>query len=38
MELLELADVAPQPVIAQAVGYAQPRSLRTYEQRLQEQG
>lgn len=30
MELLELTDVAPQPVIAEAVGYAQPRSLRTW--------
>ena len=38
MELLELADVAPQKEIVQAVGYAQSRSLRTYQQRLQEQG
>jgi len=38
MELLELADVAPQPEIARAVGYSQARSLRTYKQRLEEQG
>ena len=38
MEILELADIAPQEVIAQAVGYSQSRSPRTYKQRLQEQG
>jgi len=38
MELLELADVAPQPEIARAVGYSQARSLRTYKQQLEEEG
>ena len=38
MELLELADVAPQPEIARAVGYSQARSLRTFKQRLEEEG
>lgn len=38
MELLELADVAPQAEIARAVGYSQDRSLRTFKQRLEEQG
>jgi hypothetical protein len=38
MELLELADVAPQAEIARAVGYSQDRSLRTYKQRLEERG
>ena len=34
MELLELADVAPQPEIAHAVGYSQDRSVRLYKARL----
>jgi len=38
MELLELADVAPQAEIARAVGYSQDRSLRTFKQRLEEHG
>jgi hypothetical protein len=38
MELLELADVASQVEIARAVGYSQDRSLRTFKQRLEEQG
>jgi len=38
MELLELADVAPQPEIARAVGYSQDRSVRLFKVRLQEQG
>ena len=38
MELLELADVAPQAEIARTVGYFQARSLRTYKQRLEEEG
>lgn len=38
MELLELADVAPQPEIARAVGYSQDRSVRLYKARLKEQG
>lgn len=38
MELLELADVAPQAEIARAVGYSQDRSLRTFKQRLEGQG
>jgi len=38
MELLELADVAPQAEIARAVGYSQGRSLRTYKQQLEAEG
>ncbi|MFQ5814577.1 MAG: hypothetical protein ACE5I2_15465 [Anaerolineae bacterium] len=38
MELLELADVAPQPEIARAVGYSQDRSVRLYKARLEEEG
>ena len=38
MELLELADVAPQPEIARAVDYSQDRSVRLFKVRLQEQG
>ena len=38
MELLELADVAPQAEIARAVGYSQDRSVRLFKVRLQEQG
>lgn len=38
MHLLELADVAPQEEIAQAVGYGQARSLRIYKQRFKEEG
>ena len=38
MELLELADVAPQAEIARAVGYSQARSLRTYKQQLEAEG
>ena len=38
MELLEVADVAPQRVLAEAAGLAQDRSVRIYKERLQEQG
>jgi hypothetical protein len=38
MHLLELADVAPQEVIAQAAGYRQARSLRAYKRRFGEEG
>jgi hypothetical protein len=38
MELLELAEVAPQPEIARAVGYFQDRSVWLFKVRLQEQG
>ena len=38
MELLEVADVAPQDELAQAAGFTQSRSLRMYKQRLREEG
>ena len=38
MELLELADVAPQAEIARVVGYSQDRSVRLFTARFQEQG
>jgi len=38
LELLEAADIAPQAVLAQAVGFSQARSVRLYKQRLREEG
>ncbi len=38
MVILEAADVASQDELAQAVGFAQSRSLREYVQRVQEEG
>jgi hypothetical protein len=38
MVLLEVADVAPQPDLAAAVGYSQTRSVRVYKERLQAKG
>jgi hypothetical protein len=38
MEILEAADVAPQKVLAQATGFAQPRSVRAYKERLRAAG
>jgi hypothetical protein len=38
MEILEVADVAPQAVLARAAGFNQSRSVRVYKQRLREQG
>ena len=38
LEILEAADVAPQVVLAQAVGLSQSRSVRVYKQRLREEG
>ena len=38
MEILEAADVAPQEVLAQTVGFTQSRSVRVYKQRLREEG
>jgi len=38
MHLLDLADVAPQEEIAQAIGYGQARSLQAYKRRFEEEG
>lgn len=38
LEILDAADVAPQVVLAQAVGLGQSRSVRVYKQRLREEG
>ena len=38
MEILEVADVAPQDELARAAGFTQSRSVRMYEQRLREEG
>ena len=38
LEILEAADIAPQAVLAQAVGFSQSRSVRVYKQRLREEG
>jgi hypothetical protein len=38
LEILEAADVAPQAVLAEAVGLSQSRSVRVYKQRLREEG
>lgn len=38
MEFLEIANVAPQVVLANAAGFTQTRSLRLYKERLAEQG
>lgn len=38
MEILETAGVAPQAVLAKAVGFVQTRSVRLYKERLRETG
>lgn len=38
MTILEAANVAPQDVLARAVGFSQSRSVRVYKQRLREEG
>jgi len=38
LEILEVADVAPQQVLAQTAGFTQSRSVRMYKQRLREEG
>jgi hypothetical protein len=38
LEILEVADVAPQQVLAQMAGFTQCRSVRMYKQRLREEG